>query len=192
MNVGYVKVSISDQNPERQRELLKPYVEEIFEEIASGKDIERPQLQKILSSDRKGDTIYVESISRLTRNTLDFLKLVEQFTSKGINLVSLKENIDTSTPQGEFMVTVFAALLELERDITKEWQREGIEIARKEGRYGRPKFEFTKEFVDVYRKWKSGQITAVQAMRLLGLKKTAFYQRMRELEEQRFGMNLVQ
>lgn len=191
MNIGYIRISSNYQNPERQRELLKSYnIEEVFEEVASGKDTERPQLQKMLDFARRGDTIYIESISRLARNTFDFFKLNEQFSAKGINLVSLKENLDTTTAQGKFMVTIFAALSELERDILKQRQREGIEIARKAGKYGRPKFEFTKEFKDVYEKWRNGQLTAVQAMKLLNLKKTAFYQRMKEFEERTFGRRL--
>lgn len=185
MKLGYVRVSTKEQNEARQFEALKQYgVEEFYEEKVSGKDTNRPKLKELIAFARKGDTIYIESISRLARNTLDFLNLVEQFTSKGVNLVSLKENIDTSTPQGNFMLSVFAALSQLERDTIKQRQREGIDIALAEGRaYGRPKVSMDdKMFRKVYRQWKERDITVVQAAKLLGVTRQVFYRRVEELE----------
>jgi DNA invertase Pin-like site-specific DNA recombinase len=117
VNIAYVRVSSADQNTARQLEALKNYnIDKYYEEKISGKDTNRPMLKAMLEFAREGDTVYIESISRLARNTLDFLKIVEQLTEKGIKLISLKESIDTSTPQGKFMLSVFAALSQLERD----------------------------------------------------------------------------
>jgi len=185
MKLGYVRVSTKEQNEARQLEALRKCdVEKFFEEKVSGKDTNRPELTALQHFAREGDTIYIESISRLARNTLDFLNLVEQFTSKGVHLVSLKENIDTSTPQGKFMLSVFAALSQLERDTIKQRQREGIDIALAEGRaYGRPRVAMDeKAFRKVYRQWKDKDITVVQAAKLLGVTRQVFYRRIEELE----------
>lgn len=186
MKLGYVRVSTKEQNEARQLEALKPYgIEELYEEKVSGKDTNRPKLKALQQFARKGDTIYIESISRLARNTLDFLHLVEEFTAKGVNLVSLKENIDTSTPQGKFMLSVFAALSQLERDTIKQRQREGIDIALAEGRaYGRPKAEMDmKVFRKVYKQYKEEGLTVVQAAKLLGVTRQVFYRRVAEIEK---------
>ena len=186
MKLGYVRVSTKEQNEARQLEALKPYgIEELYKEKVSGKDTNRPKLKALQQYARKGDTIYIESISRLARNTLDFLRLVEEFTAKGVNLVSLKENIDTSTPQGKFMLSVFAALSQLERDTIKQRQREGIDIALAEGRvYGRPKVEIDmKVFRKVYKQYKEEGLSVVQASKLLGVTRQVFYRRVAEIEK---------
>lgn len=185
MNIAYVRVSTQEQNTGRQLEALKPFnIERIFEEKISGKDINRPQLKALQDFAREGDTIYIESISRLARNTLDFLNIVEQFTDKGVNLISLKESIDTSTPQGKFMLSVFAALSQLERDTIKQRQREGIALNRAQNKpYGRPKIEIDESFKSAYKRWKSDEITAVEAMKLTGLKKNTFYNRVKDYEK---------
>lgn len=119
---------------------------------------------------RRGDTVIVESISRFARNTKDLLELVEQLTEKGVEFVSKKEAIDTTTPAGKFMLTIFGAVAELERDYILQRQREGIEIAKQQGKYkGRKQIE-TPEFKQVIAKWKNGAITAAEAMRMLHMK----------------------
>ena len=81
---------------------------------------------------RRGDTVIVESISRFARNTRDLLDLVERLTEKQVEFVSRKEAIDTTTPTGKFMLTVFAAVAELEREYILQRQREGIAIAKEQ------------------------------------------------------------
>lgn len=186
MRIAYVRVSTKEQNEGRQLEALKPYeIERVFSEKVSGKDKDRPQLQEMLTFVREGDTIYIESISRLARNTLDLLHIVEQLTKKGVHLVSLKEHIDTATPQGKFMLSVFASLSQLEREVTRQRQSEGIELALKEGRpYGRPRTEMDeKQFRKVYKQWKNRDISVVQASKLLGVSRQVFYRRVEELEK---------
>ena len=133
MNIGYVRVSTTDQNTARQEVLMQELgVEKVFIDRMSGKNTDRPELQQMLVFARSGDTIIVESISRFARNTRDLLELVEQLTAKGIEFVSKKEAIDTSTPTGKFMLTVFGAVAELERGYLLQRQKEGIAIAKQQ------------------------------------------------------------
>lgn len=184
MKVGYIRVSSKDQNEDRQVVALKAAgVEKIYQDKISGKDTNRPDLQAMLQYVREGDTIVIESISRLARNTLDFLTLVKALTEKGVDIVSLKEMIDTSTPQGKFMLTVFGALYEMERDMIRQRQQEGIVIALEKGvRFGRPKKEVDDKFMSTYHEWRSKRITAREAMKELGMKPNTFYRRVNEME----------
>ena len=105
--VGYIRVSAIDQNTERQEVALKELkVDKIFTEKLSGKNTNRPELHRMLDYVREGDTLYIESISRLARSIKDLLSLVQILQEKGVDLVSLKENIDTTTPQGRFILTI--------------------------------------------------------------------------------------
>ena len=135
MKIGYIRVSTQEQNTIRQEAMMKILgVDEIYIDRMSGKNTERPELKRMLSFVRQGDTVIVESISRFARNTRDLLELVEQLTAKGVEFVSQKESIDTSTPTGKFMLTVFGAVAELEREYILQRQREGIEIAKTKGK----------------------------------------------------------
>lgn len=185
MLLGYIRVSTVEQNEARQRVALmdKGVAEDnLYIDKQSGKDANRDQLQALLAFSRKGDTIITESISRIARNTKDLLSIVDLLTKKGVEFVSLKENIDTSTPQGKFMLTVFAAMAELERENILERQREGIAIAKENGVYqGRQKMEINKDiFAAVVKRWREGEITAVEAMKHLNLKPNTFYRRVKE------------
>ncbi len=130
---------------------------------------------------RRGDTLIVESISRFARNTHDLLELVEQLTAKQVEFVSKKEAIDTTTPTGKFMLTVFAAVAELEREYILQRQREGISIAKAQGKYhGRGPLPLPDNFEAVVAQWRRGEITAREAMRKTGLKANTFYRRIRQ------------
>ena len=136
MLIGYVRVSTVEQNAARQEVLMCELgVEKVFVDRASGKDTNRPELNRMLAFARQGDTIVVESISRFARNTKDLLELMEKLTAKGIGFISKKEAIDTGTPTGKFMLTVFAAVAELEREYILQRQKEGIALAKQEGKY---------------------------------------------------------
>ncbi len=183
-NVAYVRVSTQEQHTDRQEVALKDFnIEKYFTEKISGKNADRPELKKLLEYVREGDTLYIESISRLARSTKDLLNIVEQLKAKGVELVSLKENIDTHTPQGKFMLTIFGALAELERENTLQRQREGIEVAKLKGvQFGRPAAAFPKDFEKVYKEWKQGKCSAVKSMQTLKLKKTTFYKLVKTYE----------
>ena len=177
MKVAYIRVSTEEQNTARQEEAMKTLgVEKFFIEKASGKNTDRPQLKAMLDFIKTGDTVVVESYSRLARNTRDFLRIVKDITKNGIIFVSLKESIDTSTPQGKFMLTVFAGLVQYERENLLQMQSEGIAIAKAEGKYkGRKPIEKPDNFNDVMALWNENKITARRAMELLGIKKDTFY-----------------
>lgn len=179
MKIGYIRVSTEEQNPARQQALLRELgVDEIFLDKASGKNTDRPKLQRMMNYVRKGDTVIVESISRFARNTRDLLELVEQLTAKEVEFVSKKEAIDTTTPTGKFILTVFAAVAELEREYILQRQREGIAIAKAQGKYtGRVPLPTPDNFDDIVACWRRGEITAREAMRRTGLKPNTFYRR---------------
>ena len=105
--IGYIRVSTIEQETARQEELLKSYgLDKVFEEKASGKNTERPELKKMLEYLREDDILYVESISRLSRSIRDLLSIVDTLNEKSVQLVVIKENIDTTTPQGRFVLSL--------------------------------------------------------------------------------------
>ena len=136
-HIAYVRVSTVEQNEARQLEELKKYnIDKWFTEKVSGKNMNRPELQKMLDYIREGDTVYIHDFSRLARSTKDLLEIVEYITEeKKSHLVSSKENLDSSTPTGKLMLTMIAAINEFERENLLERQREGIAIAKEEGKY---------------------------------------------------------
>ena len=136
MKIGYVRTSTTDQNTARQEVLMQELgVDQVFIDRMSGKNTDRPELKKMVNFVRAGDMVIVESISRFARNTRDLLELIEQLTAKGVEFVSKKEAIDTTTPSGKFMLTIFGAVAELEREYILQRQREGIAIAKAQGIY---------------------------------------------------------
>ena len=184
MRIGYVRCSTIEQNEARQLKMMEEQcAEKLFIDKASGKNTDRRAFKDMMAFVRADDIIIVESISRIARNTRDLLSIVSDLTEKGVEFISLKENIDTTTPQGRFMLTVFGALAELERENILERQREGIEIAKSEGKYkGRKPINVDEQrFKAVCKKWRSGEITATAAMKELELKANTFYRRVNEM-----------
>lgn len=184
MKVGYVRCSTVEQNEARQLVMMEEQkVEKIFTDKKSGKDTDREAFKAMMAFVRAGDTVVVESISRIARNTKDLLSIISDLSEKGVEFISLKESIDTSTPQGRFMLTVFGALAELERESILERQREGIEIAKGEGKYkGRKPVDIDEtQFTKVCKRWRNGEITATAAMKELQLKPNTFYRRVKEM-----------
>ena len=184
MRVGYVRCSTLEQNETRQLKMMEEHkVEKVFVDKASGKNTDRKEFKEMMAFIRAGDILIVESISRIARNTRDLLTIVSNLTDKGVEFVSLKENIDTATPHGRFMLTVFGALAELERDSILERQREGIEIAKAEGKYkGRKPVAIDEaKFRAVCARWRAGEITAATAMKEVGLKPNTFYRRTKSM-----------
>ena len=130
---------------------------------------------------RQGDTVIVESISRFARNTRDLLELVEQLTAKQVEFVSRKEAIDTTTPTGKFMLTIFGAVAELEREYILQRQREGIAIAKKAGKYTGRKHVEHPDFARTAACWRRGEMTASQAVKHLGISRSTFYRKVKTL-----------
>ena len=152
MKIGYIRVSTQEQNTMRQEVLMQELgVDEVYIDRLSGKNTDRPELKKMMDYVRKGDTVIVESISRFARNTRDLLELIEKLSEKG----------------GKFMLTVFGAVAELEREYILQRQREGIAIAKAQGKYtGRKPIERS-NFDAVEKLWRAGTISAAEAMRRL-------------------------
>ena len=182
MQVGYIRISTVDQNIARQEVLMREMgVEKVFIDRLSGKNTDRPELKKMMAFVRQGDTVVVESISRFARNTRDLLELVEQLTAKGVEFVSKKEAIDTTTPTGKFMLTIFGAVAELEREYILQRQAEGIAIAKEQGVYKGRQPIVRPDFERVVALWRSGKITATEAMKRLDMKPSTFYRRVKEM-----------
>ena len=184
MKVGYIRVSTEEQNTARQESNLSTMCDKIYSEKVSGKNTDRPQLKAMLDFVREGDTVIVDSYSRFSRNTQDLLNLVGQLDEKGVKFISLKENVDTSTPQGRLIMTIFAGLVQFEREQILQRQAEGIAIAKTEGKYkGRQPIKVDdKAFIAECKKWRAGEQSARQTMQHLGLKANTFYRRVKELD----------
>lgn len=186
MRVGYVRVSTEEQNTARQDELMRSLdVERIYTDKASGKSKDRPGLDEMMKFIREGDTVIVESISRFARSVKDLLELVEELQKKKVEFISKKEAIDTTTPQGRFMLTVFGAMAELEREQILQRQAEGIAEAKKAGKYtGRKPIAVDEDaFTEQYRAWKNGETSPKFICKKLGLSHATFYRRVKAYEE---------
>lgn len=183
MKVFYARVSTEEQNEARQIEASKQLkCEKTYLDKASGKNQERKALKEMLSYVRDGDTVYVSEIARLARNTTDLLSIVGQLEEKGVAFVSLKEAIDTSTPQGKFMLTVFGAMAELERAYILQRQAEGIAEAKKAGKYkGRKPMDIDRKLFDrMCQEWRAGERTAVSIQKHFEMTATTFYKKVKE------------
>ena len=185
MKLFYSRVSTEEQNEARQTALARELgIDEryIYLDKASGKNTNRTEFQRMMNFAREGDILYVESISRIARNTADLLNIVAELQNKGVEFVSKKESIDTQTPQGKFMLTVFGAMAELEREQILQRQREGIAIAREQGKYkGKPRKSIDEAALErECKKWRAGEQTATETMRKLNLKPNTFYRRVKE------------
>ena len=184
--IFYARVSTQEQHEGRQLVAAAECqykFKKTFIDKCSGKNTDRPELKAMFDYIREGDTIVISDFSRLARSTKDMLSLVDELNSKGVELISLKEQIDTSTPQGKFMLTVFAALAELERETILQRQREGIEIAKAEGKYkGKPRIKFDEsKFRAECDKWLAGDQTGRATAAALGMSTNTFYRRCKDL-----------
>lgn len=179
IKIGYIRVSTKEQNEARQVEMLQEECDRIYIEKASGKDTNRPELKKMLEYAREGDCIIVESYSRLARNVLDLLKIVEEMEKKGIKFISKKESIDTSTPQGKLMLNIFASLAQFEREQMRERQQEGIAIAKRNGKYaGRKPITFDEEeFKECIQKVGRNEMKIADVCRKFNISRNVYYKR---------------
>lgn len=173
---GYARVSTEQQNLDRQIDALKRYgVDTIYNEKMTGTKRNRPELSKMLDRMTEGDTVVVESLSRLGRSTKDLIELVELFQSKGVHLVSLKESIDTNTSTGKLLFTLMSAIAQFERDVIADRTREGLRSARARGRMGgRPKTnpDSIRKAIKLYN---TNQYSIKEIEELTGVKKSTLY-----------------
>ncbi|GAA3644357.1 recombinase family protein [Asaccharospora irregularis] len=194
MRLGYIRVSTKEQNVVRQELLMNQLnVEKVYMEKVSGKNTNRPRLKEMINFAREGDVVVVESISRFARNTKDLLELIEILKEKKVDFESQKERIDTSTSSGEFMLTIFGAMAQLERSYILDRQKEGIDamplnefgkkVSLKTGRQsGRPRIKYPIDWEIEYKRWINKEQTAKITMERLCLKRTTFYKLVKEFE----------
>ncbi len=185
MKIGYIRVSTVEQNTARQEQLLLDAgVEKIFIDKISGKNIERPALKQLLDYIRDDDIVIVESYSRLARSLKDLITITEYIKNKNAYFYSIKENSDTSSAAGKLIMNIFGALYEFERECILERQREGILIAKSEGKFkGRKPIQINeKEFKKDFILWKNNKIRTVDFMRKFNLKPATFYRRVNKLK----------
>ncbi|HDW3058354.1 TPA: recombinase family protein [Bacillus cereus] len=197
---GYVRVSSKDQNEDRQIENMKSLgIEErdIFVDKQSGKNMKRENYQMLKRLARTGDTILFDSLTRLGRSMNDVLEEFRYFETQRINLQFIKEPFINVNYSGEntndviqqavqkATLTILSAFAEKERNDIKQRQAEGIALAKKQGKHlGRPPVQITDQFIEAYREWQSGKITAVGAMKKYHIKRSSFYKLVKKYEEQ--------
>lgn len=183
MIVGYVRVSTVEQNDGRQFITMEKYgVEKVYSEKVSAKDTNRPKLQELLEFVREGDTVVVHDFSRLARSTKDLLDIVDNFNNRGITLISAKENIDSSTPTGKLMLTMIGAINEFERENLLERQREGIALAKKEGKYKGRKEVNISNFEEHYERYMSREVSKSQLAKELNISRPTLDKLIKEYE----------
>lgn len=180
MKIGYIRVSSVDQNEERQRIALEKYgIERWYVDKKSGKNMDRPDFKKMMDYLREdsNDVVYVSELSRLARSTLDLYNIMEVFKVKGVQLVSDKENIDTSTATGRAMFGFFAVMAQFERELTHERQAEGIAAARAAGKHiGRPRRQFAQDDFDfLYGQYQQRLVTITDMAKKLGVSRATVY-----------------
>lgn len=178
MKVAYIRVSTVEQNESRQLEAMKDKgIEKYFTEKISGKDMNRPQLQAMIDFVREGDIVYVHDFSRLARSVKDLLEIVGKLNDKGVHLVSNKEALDTSNPTGKLMLTMLAAINQFERENLLERQREGIAVAKREGKYkGRKPIEVNNDvFKAQYERYMRREINKTELAKVLNVSRNTLY-----------------
>ena len=177
---GYARVSIEQQNLDRQLDMLQKYgVDFIYNEKMTGTKRNRPELEKLLERLTEGDTIVVESLSRLGRSTKDLIWLMETFNSKGVNLISLKESIDTTTSTGKLLFTLMSAIAQFERDVIADRTREGLNSARARGRKGgRPRTD-SEKLRKAIKLYNTQQYSLAEIEDMTGVKRSTLYRGIR-------------
>ena len=177
---GYARVSTEQQNLDRQLDMLQKYgVDFIYNEKMTGTKRNRPELEKLLERLTEGDTVVVESLSRLGRSTKDLIWLMETFNSKGVNLVSLKESIDTTTSTGKLLFTLMSAIAQFERDVIADRTREGLNSAHARGRKGgRPRTD-SEKLRKAIKLYNTQQYSLAEIEDMTGVKRSTLYRGIR-------------
>ena len=180
--VGYIRVSSFDQHPERQLDGMA--LDQSFIDTASGKDIDRPQLEALMTFVRRGDTVVVHSMDRLARNLDDLRRVVQSLTTRGVRVQFLKEHLTFTgddSPMAQLMLSVMGAFAEFERALLRERQREGIALAKQRGVYrGRKKSLTGAQIAEMKRRIGAGEQKA-QVARAFGISRETLYQYLRAL-----------
>ena len=176
MVYGYARVSTADQNLDRQKDALYKYgIDHLYCEKISGTKKNRPELDQMLGTIQNGDTIVIESLSRLGRSVKNLAELMELLNEKGIRLVSLKETINTTSSTGRLLFTILSSLAQFERDVLVERTREGLNAARARGRCGgRPKTD-AKAIQRAIALYNTKQYSSTEIQEMTGISKSTLY-----------------
>jgi DNA invertase Pin-like site-specific DNA recombinase len=176
MKYGYVRVSAKSKNLDIQIEALKKYeVDEIYEEKMSAQSKKKSEFKKLISHLKTGDTLVVYKLDRLGRTVKQLLQLAEEFQENGINFVSIKENLDTSTTTGKFVFNIFCELAQMERNLISERTIEGLKSAKEKGRTpGRPPVE-DKKLDMAFRMYYSNDYLIKEIINATGIAKSTLY-----------------
>ena len=187
--IGYARVSTDDQNLHLQRDALeKAGCQVIYEDKASGKNTERPELEACLKALRSGDTLVVWRLDRLGRSLGDLVKLVTTLEEQRIGFESLQEKIETTSASGKLVFHVFAALSEFERNLISERTRAGLKAARARGRLGgrKPKLK-QKDIREIKALLKDPNIPVSDIAKRFGVSRTTIYNRVGVVKPDREG-----
>lgn len=176
MRIAYARVSTDAQELARQLDALeKVGYDKLIQEKYTGTKKDREGLNNLMDVAREGDSVIVESISRLGRKTLDILTTIEELTNRGITFISLKENMDTTTPTGKAMLGMMAVIAQLERDLIVQRTKEGLASAKKRGvKLGRPAMNEEK-VKDALKMYDSGDYTIKEILGITGLSQGKLY-----------------
>lgn len=183
MRVGYIRVSTVEQHEDRQvKDLIENgKVSKVFIDKMSGKDTNRPQLKAMLDYVRDGDTVVVSEYSRLARSTRDLIDIVETLKAKGVNVISMKENYDNNTPQGRLILKIFMDIAEFERELMLQRQKEGIAIAKANGKYkGRQSKQRPDDWESLKAMYMSRQITVSEIAKRCDVSRPIVYKWLKE------------
>ena len=182
MVFGYGRVSTKDQNSARQKEALQNKCNVYFEDKLSGRNMDRPEFQKMIEQLRPGDSVMVVSIDRLGRNLKELVELSSKLKDMGVNIVALNQGIDTSSKMGQLFYNFMALMSEMELMFIQERQREGIELAKQNGRYkGRP-LKKLDDWEQLSKEVAENKLSVERACQLLKISRSTFYRR-KKLEE---------
>ena len=183
MRVGYIRVSTVEQHEDRQvKDLIENgKVSKVFIDKMSGKDTNRPQLKAMLDYVRENDTVVVSEYSRLARSTRDLIDIVETLKAKGVNVISMKENYDNNTPQGRLILKIFMDIAEFERELMLQRQKEGIAIAKANGKYkGRQSKQKPDDWESLKAMYMSRQITVSEIAKRCDVSRPIVYKWLKE------------
>ena len=179
MKVGYIRVSTVEQNTARQDDMLKgEKCDKIFKEKISGKNMNRPELQKMLEYVKPGDVVVVCELSRLGRSMVDLANIAEQLRAKQVTIKSLKESIDFNSPSGVLMYNMLGAFAQFERDIIRERQAEGIKAAKERGQKWGAKQQYglnDRAKCVLFEEYYEGKWTQAEVIEKFGGSKQTFY-----------------
>ena len=182
MKIGYARVSTQDQNLDRQLDQLKAAgCEKIYQEKITGMKKDRPELDRLLDTIRQGDTIIISELTRLSRSTKDLFQLVDIIEKAGANIKSLKESwLDTTTPLGKLMFTIFAGISQFERDLISQRTKEGLQAARARGRQGGRPCKDKKDVALALKMYENKQYSISEITEATGVSRTSLYRFLNE------------